>query len=458
MVLEEDKLKKKSDMTLVDLTEKRKNLEIQTISLGLIRIRHFSVTDHLNIPTLLKIEDHKEFSQKLVFNQIIEPSLIFEDFKKITDEELTEIIRKIVAYEKGLKEYFIEKPEINFFNNFKGSMKDYFDNSERKMKETLDPILSSLKTVPNDFLQNFKPIVFPIQPAIPVLSLPTLPQMIDLSQIGPLYEITEGLQKQFQITNDILQQILTPQIQIWQSYAEQNQKIFEKFIEPFERFQETLKEFKITFDQANEILKKYKWFISPSLPIEFIGEIVIIHRRSEKGCQNKINHLFVGYFTDNNYNKLIEMVESWKNNPLFKSRMKIFRDCVKILENSKGKYNPSNVVLPTLIAQIDGVLADYVEMKGITFYNRNWQDSSGKKLKNRDAGYKSLSSSQEYVSELPNYILLEILFQNAWRGQELNTPSTFSRHKIMHGESITYGKIENTIRAFLILDFLNYLE
>ncbi len=458
MVLEDDKLKEKSEVTVVDLTEKRKNLEIQTISFGLIRIRYFRLKDHFNIPTILKIENNREFSQKLVFNQIIEPSLIFEDFKKIPDEELKEIIRKIVAYEKGLNEYFIEKPDIDFFDNFKGSVKDYFDNSEQKMRDALAPVLSSLHTVQHDFLQNFKPIVFPVLPAIPVFSFPSLPKMVDLPQISQLYEITEGLQKQFQITTDNIQQIWTPQVQLWQSFAEQNQKIFENFTKPFERFQETLKEIKITFDQANKILKKYKWFISPSLPIGFFGEIVRIHRGRKKGRQHKINRLFVGYFTNNNYEELITIVEDWKDNPLFKPRMKIFRDCVKILQNSKGKYNPSNVVLPTLIAQIDGILADYVEMKGITPNGRRWKDSSGKTINNRDEGYKILSSSQAYIAELPNYILLEILFQNAWRGQELNIPSTFSRHKIMHGEYITYGRIENTIRAFLILDFLNYLE
>jgi len=458
MVPDDEKPDEQSKKIIIDLTDKRKNLEIQTTRFGLIRIRSLRVKDHLNIPTILKIKDNKEFSQKFVFNQIIEPILTFEDFKKIPDDELKEIIRKIVAYEKGLTEYFIEKPEIDFFENFKGSVKDYFDNSEQKMRDALAPILSSLHTVQHDFLQNFKPIVFPVQPAIPVFSVPTLPKMIDLPQMGPLYEITEGLQKQFQITSEYIQQILTPQVQLWQSFAEQNQKIFENFIKPFERFQESLRKIKITFDQANKILKKYKWFISPSLPIEFFGAVVRIHRGRKRGRQHKINHLFVEYFTNNNYEELMAMVEGWKDNPLFKPRIKIFRDCVKILQNSKGKYNPSNVVLPTLIAQIDGILADYVEMKGITHNGRKWKDPSGKTIKNRDEGYKSLSVSQEYISELPNYILLEILFQAAWRGQELNIPSTFSRHKIMHGEYITYGRIENTIRAFMILDFLNFLE
>jgi len=34
----------------------------------------------------------------------------------------------------------------------------------------------------------------------------------------------------------------------------------------------------------------------------------------------------------------------------------------------------------------------------------------------------------------------------------------FSRHKIMHGEDLQFGTIDNVIRAFLLLDFLANLK
>lgn len=442
----------------MDLAVKRKNLEVQTHHFGLIKIRRISVKDHFHIPAILEIEDAKEFSQTFVFNQIFESPLSFEDFKKISDDELKEIIRKIVANETGLKKFFIEKEDDDFFGNFRSSVKKYYDESDRKMRESLAPFISSFQEVQKHFLQNFKPIIAPIQNSIPIFSIPVPQNFFNSPQISPLLDFTKIIQNQYLFNTEVIEKIWTPKIYGMQSFFNQNQKIFGNFLKSYEKFQETLKKIKISIDQANSILKKYKWFLSPSLPDELIIEILKIHRSRKKGRQKKINRLFIGHFSHNNYEELRSMVESWNDNPLFKPRMKIFRDCVKTLQNSKGKYNPSNVVLPTLIAQIDGLLTEYVKMKGITTDGRKWKDSSGKSLRNREEGYKLLPSSQAYLSELPNYIILEILFQTAWPGQELNIPSTFSRHKIMHGEYTNYGRIENTIRAFMILDFLNYLE
>ena len=60
--------------------------------------------------------------------------------------------------------------------------------------------------------------------------------------------------------------------------------------------------------------------------------------------------------------------------------------------------------------------------------------------------------------DLANEIFLNILFQIAYPGKPLKTPFTFNRHKIIHGEYLKYGRIDNTIRAFLILDFLATLS
>jgi hypothetical protein len=55
-------------------------------------------------------------------------------------------------------------------------------------------------------------------------------------------------------------------------------------------------------------------------------------------------------------------------------------------------------------------------------------------------------------------LLIARLFQTAYNGSKLTKLPKFSRHKIMHGESIDYGNIENTIRAFMLIDFLDYFS
>ena len=73
--------------------------------------------------------------------------------------------------------------------------------------------------------------------------------------------------------------------------------------------------------------------------------------------------------------------------------------------------------------------------------------------------YDSLSKSKPKVlttqlDDLANDIFLNILFQRSQKGKPLATPFSFNRHKIIHGESIKYGRKDYLIRAFMVLDLL----
>ena len=181
----------------------------------------------------------------------------------------------------------------------------------------------------------------------------------------------------------------------------------------------------------------------------FIFEAARISRL--KGNQSaQINKLFIDYFSNNNYKELMDLVSSWKSNPLFQKRTKILSDCVTTLQVSKREFNASNVVLPTLISQIEGILNSYVKKVGIKRKgNKEWAIEFRNKTKDDDF--------LEFT-ELANDVLLDILFQGANEGKPLKTPFTFSRHKILHGEFTKYGRLDNVLRAFLILDFLNFVS
>jgi hypothetical protein len=118
------------------------------------------------------------------------------------------------------------------------------------------------------------------------------------------------------------------------------------------------------------------------------------------------------------------------------------------MRNAKDKCNPSNFVIPTLIAQIDGIRIEFMDQNGLSFWTK---DKVWKRW------FEGQTSNQELL-DLANDIFLNILFQKSQPGKPLETPFTFSRHKIMHGEYLRYGRIDNTIRAFLILDFLATLS
>ncbi len=251
-------------------------------------------------------------------------------------------------------------------------------------------------------------------------------------------------------------------IQSWNTWIEQYQ---DNIFATFRRLEEGLKQYELTVQKASKVLEKYKWFITPSLPHAFIFQAVKIGRK--KGNQKKaMNRLFIDYFSSNNYETLSAMVDGWENNSLFKRRMKIFRDCISVLQNAKRNTNPSNLVLPTLIAQVDGIQTDYLLSKGFKVIKKNnrvsWEDPSGNKISKKlmDERLKTEAINQvpilENLIHIANEVLFNILFQTTYTTDKAS--STFSRHKIMHGEYVTYGRMDNTIRAFLILDFLAALK
>ena len=144
--------------------------------------------------------------------------------------------------------------------------------------------------------------------------------------------------------------------------------------------------------------------------------------------------------------------------------MKILFDCVQVLKQAQGKkINETNVVLPTIIIQIDGILTDYLDLNNIQ-WEVLYDDCLDKKGNVRRTGrkdqfrrYKS-KSIMDPLYNLAIDIFLNILFQKSQKGQPLKTPFNLNRQKIIHGESIKYGRKNYLIRAFLVLDFLSHLK
>ena len=136
------------------------------------------------------------------------------------------------------------------------------------------------------------------------------------------------------------------------------------------------------------------------MPIDFIFKVVQLGQR--KGRQGSaINKLFVDYFSQNNWQNLEAIRKNWKKNPLFKKRSKIIHDCIKMLKTADIKTNVANVVLPTLIAQIDGFLTDYLDSKNIS-YDRTY---AGRKSQFKENSSKPISSK---LNELANRTFLTL--------------------------------------------------
>jgi len=205
-------------------------------------------------------------------------------------------------------------------------------------------------------------------------------------------------------------------------------------------------------------------FITPSFPITFIFEVMKLDK--EKGRHDKaVNRLFVEYFEAEDWRNLRIMVNDWKANSLLKKRHKILTDCVNTVRvASKKGINEANPVLPTLITQIDGALTDYLNSKGLQWGSDydDWTKARtgnvrkiGRIAQFKNAKPKVLTTS---LDDLASDIFLNILFQTSYKGKPLATPFNFNRHKIIHGESVKYGRKDYLIRAFMVLDLLAHFD
>ncbi len=436
--------------TIKILTRSPTEVELES---GVYKLKFISTKDAQFIFKLLYREDDAEtFTKLMLHNQLIEPDISYEDFEVISDDEIKALAREFIKDEYKLAEYFKETTEAEFFKNFRKAVKDYLFGITEAISESMKNISSFV----NNYAFSIRPIdIAALTPPpinlTPLIQLGKVPQ-INYSEIisRPAIDFTSiyGALNQLQSTAINLSQIIAPQIDLWTDWVRKNSLMFNDFVEHWKEFEE---KFEIQQGVAKNCLKKYRWFMTPSLPVDFIYSAIQICKNG--GNQRRVvNHLFIRYFTSNDYEELIKLVEDWKSNKLFKRRMKILRDCVNTLRETSPKVNASNLVIPTLISQIDGIQKEFMKSKGIVFKKKGGlKGADGHGVKWRD-WYENLIDEGEFLDSA-NDIFLNILFQDT-DDQKLKTPYTFSRHKIMHGEQIRYGRKDNVIRAFLILDFL----
>ncbi|MCX6743634.1 MAG: hypothetical protein NT116_05375 [Candidatus Parcubacteria bacterium] len=429
-------------------------------TLGNVELKHVSYGDSKEFAKILqeKLQD-KDFVTKILFHQLIKPKISFDDFNKLSNVEIESLAREFVKNEDHTFKYFQDTG--NYFKDFKQALATGHEKHIEELRKTFEPIVKSAQETLTTFSKNYASV---IQQAIDGTSyiqesmrgLAEVAKQIGDTQRRFIESIKPAIE-QYQSTAKIIAESLRPQIDFWQKWAEQNKRVFDNFSSYWTEFQQ---KYNIAEQKAVQVLQKYKWFITPSFPILFIFEVVKLDKK--KGRQDKtVNSLFVKFFEAKNWRNLETMVNDWKNKPLLKKRYKILIDCVETVKlTSKKGINEANVILPTLITQIDGALTDYLNSKGIQWdcdYD-DWIDGKTGKVKKigRKTQFKNSKTKvlTTQLDDLANDIFLNILFQKSQKGKPLVTPFNFNRHKIIHGESIKYGRKDYLIRAFMVLDLL----
>lgn len=299
------------------------------------------------------------------------------------------------------------------------------------------------------------------------------PHMLAISQtLSDMDAISETIKNLDSIFNNsaisqaaMILNAIQPQISFWNDWLNNNRQIF-KFYEDSNAFWKNVrKHYNISKKKALTCIKKYNWFISPSMDPSIVYNIVSVCQSDSKSKWGDINHVFYDYFLEDDCEKLNLFVDNWSSNPIFEGRMKIIRDCVEIIKNHPKNVNFSNLVVPVLISQIDGIQMEFMNQRGLKvdkkkvvcdFEGNRKKDEHGQNIKHRQY-IRELTSNDEFLDAM-NDVFLDVLFQHTERGEDHKTSIKFSRHKIMHGEHFTYGRKYNAIRCFMILDFFHGLS
>lgn len=435
-------------------TYKRKLVDVDT-SLGTLTLRYITLEDSkIFLKYFDEGLDSKLISKKFIINQLSHPSIIENDLDKLNNDELLYILKQYLTKE-GLNEYF-DLDTINNLSDFDESLYEFIKYYYKENSVAIQNIEKHM----DDLTPIFEEITN-LVPQLPINHLVNTSNVLSNQAIDVMQTFNKtGIYRDWEIISENAQDFIEkiqPQINRWSDLINNNlnlETIQNKINDTLDSLN---KHYNIPMKQALSCLNKYSWFISPNMAYDMIFEVLeiceddVVHKRS------RINNLFVNYFLEDNCKELTNLIKIWEDNPLFKRRSKIFKDCVNVIKNANSSLNYSNLVVPVLITQIDGIQSDFMEKNNlkiergkVTFLDDSkYLDGQVK----WDEYFRDLTNGDEIMDAM-NDIFLNVLFQKTMPGEDYKTSIHFSRHKILHGENFRYGRKDYTIRCFMILDFL----
>jgi hypothetical protein len=240
---------------------------------------------------------------------------------------------------------------------------------------------------------------------------------------------------------------------------------------------EVLKKLDVDMDTySNKIQRKLRdnqWFFTPSMD-GHLWHHILNNINQQNDLKSFLNKAFVNYFSSDNFDNLDYMATRWNSNSLINNRFHILIECVSVLKDSTYEnsniINPHHVIIPTLIAQINGLMNAYLLKNGFEFQGlklKNTTDGTKGKtedlfkervsafLKDKYAKGSNVSIFLQEEGTTAIHILVDIVFQSAMPAEQMSDLTfPFCRNKILHGQHLDYGKAEDTIRLFLLIDFI----
>ena len=285
--------------------------------------------------------------------------------------------------------------------------------------------------------------------------------------IGKLNNMATQFNKELLLAGqDFHKRVVAPTIKTVNEITSQLSVIYSKWAKEHSHIiEDSTKVFKSIFDENDkefiriaEFFASHKWATPLDAPLSVLQDIrqKTLESRQPRSTLSK---LMIEYFESPEGEKV--WCSSGLTRPhafIQKERIKIIRDCEEAIRMKSRRINFANLVIPTLIAQIDGIKFEYMLHKGFRPEGFKFIDESNNIVKWEEEIQSGLDPDDDPIDGLVVDIFFNTLFQSVMPSDTLPTWHHWNRHKIMHGQSFRYGRKDNAYRSFLLINYFFHLQ
>ena len=210
------------------------------------------------------------------------------------------------------------------------------------------------------------------------------------------------------------------------------------------------------FEEKNELLKKFGWYLISELPEDIVETI---YERRYEITQDEVDALIVQYFRKDRCSALKGIVNGWVDISCFESRKDVFHQAQVC--HSRRTFIASTTLMAV---HFEGVITDFVRERLPYPTNPAEERALDKQLRCKNA----LNSISELANDLPmstmhftDWIVCSFVLEcvdaafnaNFSPINPDNCPNS-SRHKIAHGHATEKETEANSLRRFLFMNEL----
>lgn len=207
------------------------------------------------------------------------------------------------------------------------------------------------------------------------------------------------------------------------------------------------------------LLRKAKLWYFQSMPIEIARDLRQLAEQEIEITVEKIEQVFIDYYSADNYEILKGMVLSWFDSPFFDKRKVIIEDALGA--HMSGKFTLS---IPALLPQVEGILS-----------SKTNRTAGGVGWLLKDAVEHGSLGELNVFDTLEDDLLIALatdpfLFKGhigeffspekyaEWVMSQGFESIPLNRDAILHGVQINYATEINSLRVFFLLDSLYWID